>query len=209
MARVTRDKKCRLCRREGVKLFLKGARCLSPKCPIERKGAVPPGVRGTRMRSRRLSEYGRQLREKQKAKRLYGVSEKMFRRYLEQAKKEKQSTREALMQTLESRLDNIVYRLGLAPSRSVARQLVSHGAILVDGKKVNVPSYLTREGEVVALLPKAAKNPIVEQVLKSDEVVIPSWLEKKGPAGKIKRLPKREEIEASVDEGLIIDFYSR
>lgn len=209
MARVAKDKKCRLCRREGVKLFLKGARCLSLKCPIEKKGAVPPGVRGTRTRRRRLSEYGRQLREKQKAKRLYGVTEKQFRRYFEKAKKVRASTGEALMQILESRLDNIVSRLGLAPSRSVARQLVSHGHILVDGKKVDIPSYFVKEGNVVSLNPKAAKIPIVAQTLESSEIVVPDWLEKKAVAGRIKRLPKREEIEADVDEKLIIEFYSR
>jgi len=192
-----------------VKLFLKGARCLSPKCPIEKKGAVPPGVRGTRIRRRRLSEYGRQLREKQKAKRLYGVSEKQFRRYYQKAKKVRASTGEVLMQTLESRLDNIVFRLGLAPSRSVARQIVSHGQVLVDGKKVNIPSYLVKEGQVISLKPKAIKIPIIAQVLGSDEVVMPGWLEKKAAVGRIKSLPKREEIEADVDEQLIIEFYSR
>lgn len=209
MARETRDKKCRFCRREGVKLFLKGERCLSPSCPIEKKGAVPPGNRGTRMRGSRPSDYGRQLREKQKAKRLYGISEKKFRLYFDEAREAGKNTGEALMQTLESRLDNLVYRLGLAPSRSVGRQLVSHGHVFVNGKRVDVPSYLIRPEDVISLNPKAVKNPIIEKILKNEEAVIPSWLEKKGPAGKVVRLPKREEIEADVDERLIIEFYSR
>jgi len=211
MVKIAKDQKCRLCRREQVKLFLKGQRCLSAKCPIERKGAVSPGARGDgeRGRRRRLSEYGRQLREKQKAKRLYGVRERKFRRYFEKARKAGQETGEALMQALESRLDNVVYRLGLAPSRLMARQLVSHGHVLVNGKKVDIPSYSVKEEEVVSLKPEAAKIPAVSEILNDKDFVVPSWLEKKGIAGKIKRLPKRDEIEADIDEQLIIEFYSR
>lgn len=202
------DAKCRLCRREGIKLFLKGERCYSPKCPIERKGAVPPGQHGPRGR-RRLSPYGQQLREKQKAKRLYGVLERQFRRYIERATKTQEATGEVLFQLLESRLDNVVYRLGLTPSRSVARQLVSHGHVYVDDKRVNVASYQIKPGQTVRLGDKAMK---IAQVVKNwaDRTKrIPRWLQRRGPIGKMVRLPEKEEIESSIDDKLIVEYYSR
>lgn len=207
MARYT-DAKCRLCRREGIKLFLKGERCYSPKCPIERKGAVPPGEHGLRRR-RRLSEYGQQLREKQKAKRLYGVLERQFRRYVEKSAKTQEATGEVLFQLLESRLDNIVYRLGLASSRSIARQLVSHGHAYVNDKRVNITSYQVKPGNTVRLGDKAMKIPQVEKNWKERAKNIPQWLQRKGPVGKMIRLPKRDEIEAVIDDKLIVEYYSR
>src|SRR4030042_4459651 len=139
MARYT-DAKCRLCRREGIKLFLKGERCYSPKCPIERKGAVPPGQHGPRLR-KRLSEYGQQLREKQKAKRMYGMLEKQFRKLFERARKFRGNTGDQLISFCERRLDNAIYRGGLAPTRAAARQLVGHGHVRINEKKVTIPSY--------------------------------------------------------------------
>ena len=202
------DSKCRLCRREGTKLFLKGERCFSPKCPLEKKGAVAPGQHGLKMR-RRLSEYGVQLREKQKAKRTYGVLERQFRRYFKKAFKKRGITGEALLQLLESRLDNVVYRLGFVPSRSVARQLVHHGHILVDGKKVDIPSYQVKPGQVINLNPKAMKIEVVKKSLAEKKKEIPSWLQKKAAVGKIIRLPTREEIGADIAEQLIVEYYSR
>ena len=207
MARYT-DAKCRLCRREGVKLFLKGERCYSPKCPIERKGAVPPGQHGARRR-RRISEYGQQLREKQKAKRLYGVLERQFRRYIDKAAKNPQATGEVLFQLLESRLDNIVYRLGLVPSRSVARQLVSHGHVYVNDKRVNIASYQVKPGDIVRLGDKAMKIPAVGKNWADRAKNVPEWLQRKGPVGKMVRLPEREEIELGIDDKLIVEYYSR
>jgi len=202
------DSKCRLCRREGTKLFLKGERCFSPKCPLEKKGAVAPGQHGLKMR-RRLSEYGVQLREKQKAKRTYGVLERQFRRYFKKAFKKRGVTGEALLQLLESRLDNVVYRLGFVPSRSVARQLVRHGHILVDGKKVDIPSYQVKPGQVINLNPKAMKMEVVKKSLAEKKKEIPSWLQKRAAVGKIIRLPTREEIGADIAEQLIVEYYSR
>jgi len=202
------DSKCRLCRREGRKLFLKGERCFSPKCPLEKKGAVAPGQHGLKMR-RRLSEYGVQLREKQKAKRTYGVLERQFRRYFKKAFKKRGATGEALLQLLESRLDNVVYRLGFVPSRSVARQLVHHGHILVDGKKVDIPSYQVKPGQVINLNLKAMKMEVVKKSLAEKKKEIPSWLQKKAAVGKIIRLPTREEIGADIAEQLIVEYYSR
>ncbi|TSC54500.1 MAG: small subunit ribosomal protein S4 [Microgenomates group bacterium LiPW_31] len=202
------DSKCRLCRREGTKLFLKGERCFSPKCPLEKRGAVSPGQHGLK-RSRRLSEYGIQLREKQKAKRTYGVLERQFRRYFKKAFKKRGVTGEALLQLLELRLDNVVYRLGFVPSRSVARQIVHHGHILVDGKKVDIPSYQVKPGQVINLNPKAMKMEVVKKSLAEKKKEIPSWLQKKAAVGKIIRLPTREEIGADIAEQLIVEYYSR
>jgi small subunit ribosomal protein S4 len=192
-----------------MKLFLKGDRCLSQKCPIEKKGAVPPGTHGLGRRRRKLSEYGLQLREKQKAKRLYGIRERQFKKYFDRARKERQATGEALFQFLESRLDNVVYRLGLAPSRTMARQLVTHGHIQVDGKKVDIPSYEVGVEETVALSPKGVKIGLVKEYLERKDVKIPDWLEKKATVGKVKRLPKRDEIEANINEQAIVEYYSR
>src|SRR3989339_418795 len=150
MAKYT-DPKCRLCRREGTKLYLKGARCLSPKCPLEKKGAQVPGQHGKKRARGRLSGFGLQLREKQKAKRSYGVLEGQFHNYYDIAIKSTENTGEVLMQLLESRLDNIVFRFGFVTSRSLARQLVTHGNVKIDGKKVDIASYITKPGQTVSL----------------------------------------------------------
>jgi len=198
--------KCKICRREGEKLFLKGARCYSPKCPLERKGAVPPGEHGKKRR--RKSDYGVQLREKQKAKRIYGVTEKQFKNYYTEAAKSRKKSGLKLLQLLETRLDNVLYRGGLFLSRSIARQAVTHGFCKVDGQKVDIPSYQAEEGEVITLNEKGLKMDAVKEALK-EEITSPKWLERKAAVVKVKRLPKREEIEASIDERLIIEFYSR
>jgi small subunit ribosomal protein S4 len=207
MARYT-DPKCRLCRREGVKLFLKGERCFSLKCPIEKKGAVPPGQHGLKS-GRRLSDFGKQLREKQKAKRLYGILERQFKNYFEKASKAKGNTGELLLQFLELRLDNLVYRLGLVSSRSIARQLINHGHVLVDGKKITIPSYQVKTGQVVSLGTKGLKINHVQEALKDRGFRTPKWLSRKAAVGKIERLPKREEIEVDINQDLIVEFYSR
>lgn len=203
------DPKCRLCRRERMKLFLKGDRCFSPKCPIEKKRAVVPGVHGVKRGGRRASEYGLRLREKQKLKRLYGLTEKQFKKYVIRAKKTKEETGQALFQSLEARLDNVVYRLGFVPARSVARQLVSHGHVLVDNKKVNIPSYQIKPGQIVSLKAKSLKHQQVISSLKERDLILPDWLERKGPVGTVKRLPKREEVGEDINERLVVEFYSR
>jgi len=202
--------KCRLCRAAGTKLFLKADRCYSSKCPLERKGAVPPGQHGQKKKGRvRLSKYGEQLAEKQKIRRIYGVLEKQFRRYFEEALKAKGETGKTLLQLLERRLDNVIYRLGFAPSRSLARQLVRHGHVLVDNKKVNIPSYQVKPGQIISLTPKALKMEAVSKSLEEKERKIPSWLQRKAAIGKINRLPEREDVDFDINEDLIVEFYSR
>lgn len=208
MAKYT-DAKCRLCRREGVKLFLKGARCYSPKCPIEKRGGQIPGQHGKKQGRPRLSGYGIQLREKQKAKRFYGILETQFHRYYEEAIKSRQNTGEVLMRLLETRLDNLVYRLGLTLSRSLSRQLVTHGNVLVDGKKVDVPSYSVKPGQVIAVSPRGAKINFVIEAQKVEGVALPNWLSRKAVIGKLERFPSRDEIGSEIKENLIIEFYSR
>jgi len=202
------DPKCRLCRREGVKLYLKGERCFSPKCPIEKKGAQIPGQHGKKRSHGRLSGYGIQLREKQKAKRSYGVLENQFHSYYETAIKSAQNTGEVLMQLLESRLDNIIFRLGFVTSRSLARQLVTHGNVSVDGKRVDIASYITKPGQTIKLSEKATKFAFVSPNL-TEKNVSAKWLSKKGAEGKIDRLPTRDEIGSDIKENLIIEYYSR
>lgn len=199
--------KCRLCRAAGGKLFLKGERCFT-KCPIDRKGAVPPGQHGAK-RKRRLSDFGVRLAEKQKLKRIYGVSETQLKRYFQAARKVRGATGEALLQALETRLDNLVYRLGFAPSRRAARQLVSHQHVLVDSKAVNVPSYRVKPGQVISLDGKALNMVGVKAMLDKKDVAIPEWLERKGAAGKLSRVPKREEIDVDISEQLIVEYYSK
>lgn len=207
MARY-KEAKCRLCRREGIKLFLKSERCYSPKCPIERKGAVPPGQHGRKGR-RRLSDYGQQLREKQKVKRIYGILERQFRRYFEKAVKAKEETGKTLLQILESRADNVVFRLGFVPSRSMARQLVSHGFVLIDNQKVNIASQQVKTGQMVSLTTKGLNLDYVKKSLAEKGKKIPGWLARKAAVGKMIRLPEREEVEADIDEKLIVEYYSR
>lgn len=200
--------KCHLCRQEGIKLFLKGERCYSPKCPLERKGAVPPGQHGAKRR-RRLSEYGVQLREKQKTKRAYGVLERQFQRYYKEATRFRGIRGEVLLRLLELRLDNVLFRLGFVPSRSVGRQLVSHGHVLVDNKKVNIPSFQVKVDQIISLSPTALNIKEVKKAIGEKEKRVPKWLNRKAIIGKIVKLPKREEIDIDIDENLIIEFYSR
>lgn len=203
MARYT-DAKCRLCRREGVKLFLKGERCLSPKCPIERKGAVAPGQHGSRRR-REPSNFGLQLREKQKAKRIYGILERQFQHYVRKSSTYGQT----LLQILECRLDNVIYRLGFTPSRSVARQIVNHGHITVNDRRVDVSSYLVKAEEVISLDKTAQEMVTVKKFLAEKRYQPPSWLARRGPVGKVVRLPARDEVQADVNEQIIAEYYSR
>ena len=200
MARYTGPKR-RLSRREGLPLFAKDAKYL------EKKGAIPPGQHGARMR-RRVSEYGLQLREKQKAKRFFGILEKQFKGYVVAASKVKGATGLSLMQALESRLDNVVFRLGFSKSRAGARQLVSHGHILVLDKKIAIPSYKTKAGETIAISGKLRDNTQVKKSLEEFES-LPGWLDRKATVGKVLRVPNRDEMEQSIDEQLIVEYYSR
>lgn len=195
--------KHRLCRREGMPLCGKG------NCPQLTRPA-PPGMHGSRGTRRRPSSYGLQLREKQKAKRIYGVLERQFKRYVQDCMRKRGETGIAILQTLEGRLDNVLYRLGLALSRPMARQLVSHRHILVDGKRVNIPSYGVKPGQTVQLDTKIAKIPsIVEFMNTKKPEEIPSWLERKATVGRVVRFPAREEIDGSINEQLIVEYYSR
>lgn len=208
MARY-KDPSCRLCRREGAKLYLKGDRCYSEKCAFVRKG-YPPGAHG--QSRQKASEYGLQLREKQKTRRIYGVLEKQFRRYFKEADRRKGITGEILLQILESRLDNIVYRMGLARSRADARQLIRHGHYTVNGRKVDIPSYLTRPGDVIAVREKSKNSPLFKELAEWGAAQgTVSWLEvdREKMSGKILRLPTREELDVPVSEHLIVELYSR
>lgn len=208
MARYT-DPVCRLCRREGMKLFLKGDRCFKDKCAIERR-PYAPGQHGRR-RSKVLG-YGLQLREKQKVKRIYGILEKQFRLYFRSAERSKGITGESLLRQLELRLDNVVYSLGFASSRPQARQLVRHGHIEVNGRKLNIPSYQVRKGDSIQVREKSRKN---DQIRLSIETAsgrgIPNWLELDGESfsGAVRELPTREDIRLPVQEQLIVELYSK
>jgi len=203
------DPKCRLCRREGIKLFLKSGRCFTPKCPIEKKGAVPPGQHGGKRRFNRTSEFGQQLREKQKVKRIYNILEKQLKKLFSVARKEKLATGESLIRLLEHRLDNAVYRLQLAPSRSVARQLISHNHILVNNRKIQSASYEVKSGDVITLSSKALKIPEVKRILDQKVTSLPSWLERKAAVGKIAGPAQRQDFPPEINEQLIIEYYSR
>ncbi|NMB35460.1 MAG: 30S ribosomal protein S4 [Firmicutes bacterium] len=200
---------CKLCRREGTKLYLKGDRCYSEKCAFVRKG-YPPGQHGRGRK--KVSEYGLQLREKQKARRIYGVLEKQFKRYFREADRRKGITGEILLQILESRLDNMAYRMGLARSRADARQLVRHGHFLVNGRKVNIPSYLTKPGDVITVKDKSKKSVFFQEMAQwgSAQGTV-DWLEvdRENMSGKIIRLPSREELDVPITEHLIVELYSR
>lgn len=203
------EAKCRACRREGKKLFLKGERCYGPKCPLDRKGPVPPGQHGQK-RKRRTSEYHEQLREKQKTKSVYGILERQFRKYFDKAFRAKgEATGKILLQLLETRLDNVLYRLGFTSSRSIARQLISHKKVMVDNQKVNIPSYQVKPNQLITLTPAALKQEIISKSLAEKGKKIPSWLQRKAAIGKIVRLPEREEIDTDINENLIVEFYSR
>ena len=208
MARYT-GADCRLCRREGIKLFLKGDRCYTDKCGVERR-PFPPGMAGKKRP--RDSEYRVQLREKQKAKRSYGILEKQFRNYYELANRQQGITGENLLRLLESRLDNVVYRLGFAASRDEARQSVRHNHMLVNGKRVNIPSYRVRPGDVVSLAPKARDLVVVKAaIISSARVEVPGWLEVdvEKLQGKVLSLPQRDQIDMPVREQLIVELYSK
>lgn len=205
---VTMYKKCRLCRREKQKLFLKGERCFSPKCPIEKVGPVAPGVHGLKS-GFRLSEYGTQLREKQKTKRYYGIMETQFKNYLNKASMIGGDQGENLLRLLELRLDNVVYRLGLAPSRRAARQLIIHGKILVNGDKVKIPSYNLQSKDKVELSKKGAKIKSIEAWMTKKDFEVPGWLTRKGSSGIIKKEPSRQDMPQDIKESLIVEFYSR
>jgi small subunit ribosomal protein S4 len=201
---------CRLCRREGMKLFLKGERCYTDKCAIEKRN-VPPGQHG-RARRAKMVGYGIQLREKQKVKRTYGVLENQFRRYFEAADRQKGITGELLLQMLERRLDNVVYRLGFATSRPQARQLVRHGHFMVNGKKVDIPSYSVRLGDTISVRQGSGENATIQHAM--EEVKgrgIPEWLliDAAARAGRISQLPTREQINLPVQEQLIVELYSK
>lgn len=208
MARYT-GPTCRLCRREGAKLYLKGDRCYSPKCAIDRR-SYAPGIHG--QNRKKLSEYGIQLREKQKARRIYGVLETQFRNYFARAERMKGITGENLLQLLERRLDNVVYRLGLASSRAEARQLVRHGHFRVNGRKTTIPSYQVRPGDVVEVAGKSKESPKFAELLeRAAEQTPPPWLEydKERAAGRVLALPTREQIDVPVQEHLIVELYSK
>jgi small subunit ribosomal protein S4 len=211
MAR-TIDPKCKLCRREGIKLYLKGSRCESPKCAIDRRN-VPPGMHG--YRRGKPSEYGIRLREKQKLKRFYGVLERQFRRYFELASRSPENTGEVLLSIMERRLDNVIHRLGFAPNRASARQLVGHGHVTVNGRACNIPSLLLRAGDTVTVKSRPRGLQLVKLHLQEAPHPVPDYLERLGaepPEGRVARLPTRSDVDpriADIKEQLIIEFCSR
>lgn len=217
MARY-REAVCRLCRREGQKLYLKGERCSSEKCAFTARqskqngqlSSVAPGQHGSRRR--KLSEYGLQLREKQKTKRCYGILEGQFYKYFLMAAKTKGKTGEVLLRILETRLDNVVYRLGFGASRAEARQLVVHSHFLVNGKKVNIPSYLVKQGDVVQIKEKSLESEKFKSVIDfTSSRIAPKWLEcdKNAHVGKVVGLPDRQDIDIEIEEHLIVELYSK
>lgn len=208
MARYT-GAVCKLCRREGLKLYLKGDRCFTAKCGIDRRG-YPPGQHG--QGRKKVSEYGLQLREKQKARRYYGILEKQFRNYYVKASRQPGVTGENLLRILERRLDNVVYRLGLATSRSEARQLVRHGHYTVNGRKTNIPSFLVRVGDVIAVKEKSKESPRIKELLdRAADHTAPDWLEydENLAQGRVVALPDREQIDVPIQETLIVELYSK
>ncbi len=212
MARY-RDAVCRLCRREGIKLFLKGNRCYKPSCAIEKKGPYPPGQHGKGTKRGKLTGYGEQLREKQKVKRIYGMLEGQFRNYFEKASRQRGIIGENLLILLERRLDNVVYRIGFATSRAHARQLVNHGHVLVNGKKIDIPSFQVKVGDVVSIKKESTSN---SHILQSFETAVgrgrPDWIEvgdRQVLSGRIVALPRREDITHQVNEQMIVELYSK
>jgi small subunit ribosomal protein S4 len=208
MARYT-DSVCRLCRREGLKLFLKGSRCYSKKCSFERR-PTPPGQHG--VRRRKVGDYGLQLREKQKVRRVYGVLEKQFRNYFIEATRHSGVTGEALLRSLELRLDNVVFRLGFAPSRAAARQLVAHGHFAVNGRATNVPSYRLKVGDQIEVRESHKERELfktVKETLRSHQA--PEWLSLDGGklAGSVIALPRRDQMPLEFNEQLVVEYYSR
>ncbi len=204
------DAKCRQCRREGDKLFLKGEKCFTDKCSIERR-SYAPGQHGQKS-GQRLSGYGQQLREKQKIRRIYGVLERQFRKTFAAAEQKKGQTGENLLQLLESRLDSITFRMGFGASRAETRQLVRHNGVLVNGKRVNIPSYSVRPGDVIQLTDSARGQLRTKAALEAaDSRGFPEWLEVNAKEGRgvFKAFPAREELPASLNEGLVVELYSR
>ncbi|MGN1301677.1 MAG: 30S ribosomal protein S4 [Clostridia bacterium] len=204
-----KDEQCRICRREGQKLFLKGSRCYTDKCSVTRRNYAP-GDHG--QGRKKISEYGTQLREKQKTKAFYGVGEKQFRKYFEMAENKKGITGENLLQILESRLDNVVYRLGFGVSRAQARQFVNHGHFEVNGQKVDIPSYLVKAGDVIAVREIKKDNKTIKENLEVNSArPVPEWLEKDAEKmqGKVLRLASREDVDIPVEEHLIVELYSK
>lgn len=199
--------KNKLARREKVDLELKTPGT-SAHASLLRRLNIPPGVHGQKRR-RRPSDYALRLREKQKVKRIYGLLEKQFRRCFLKASKKKAVAGEELLKLLEKQLSNVVYRLGLAPTRMAARQLVAHGHVLVNDKKVDIPSYQVRKGETIAFKNKSLEIPIVKKMLSEKKPLLPSWLKRRGPVGKVVGEPKREDVRADINEQLIVEYYSR
>jgi len=204
---------CKLCRREGEKLFLKGERCFTPKCSFDRRG-YPPGQHGksAQFRRRRESDYQRQLRAKQKARRIYGTLERQFRRYYEESLSRRGLTGLNLLQVLESRLDNVVFRLGFADSRSQARLLVTHGHFSVNGRRTDVPSMLMSEGDVVSVREGSRKRSYFRDLAAvAEDKNVPAWLSRdlKALSGTVIRLPERGEIDSNLNEQMIVEYYSR
>lgn len=204
------DAKCRQCRREGEKLFLKAEKCFTDKCAVERR-AYAPGQHGQK-KNQRLSEYGGQLREKQKLRRMYGVMEKQFRLTYQRAEQARGITGETLLQNLESRLDNVAYRMGFGGSRAEARQAVRHNGVLVNGKRVNIPSFLVRPGDVVEVAEKAKNQLRIKSAIQAAEQRgYPEWLDMdtKAMKGTFKAVPQRSELPATINEHLIVELYSK
>ncbi|WP_026369831.1 30S ribosomal protein S4 [Kallotenue papyrolyticum] len=204
---------CKLCRREGVKLMLKGERCFSPKCAIERRN-YPPGQHGQAFRRRQLSDFGVRQREKQKVRRIYGVLERQFRRYYGIAARTKGQTGATLLQLMERRLDNVVYRLGFADSRKQARQLVRHGHFTVNGRKTNIPSFIVKAGDEISVREGSRKRTYFKDLEASGilrKKQVPDWLSLDAGAlsGRVLRLPDRSELDLAINEQLIVEFYSR
>lgn len=204
-------KSCRLCRSAGKKMFLKGDRCHSTKCPMQALAVsnVRSSGRIRTTRKKRLSDYGVQLREKQNLKRLYAINERSLRRYFNMALKTKKATGEVMVGFLESRLDNVVYRLGFAVSRQMARQIVGHRHVTVDGKVVNIPSFQVKPGTVISIDKTIAQNIEVKKIIEDKTISLPEWVERKALVGRFNRQPSLEEISLDVNEQLIVEFYSR
>ncbi len=203
------DEQCRICRREGQKLFLKGSRCYTDKCSVTRRNYAP-GEHG--QGKKKLSEYGMQLREKQKTKYFYGVGEKQFRKYFAMAENKKGITGENLLQILESRLDNVVYRAGFGTSRAQARQLVNHGHFDVNGRKVDIPSYLVKTGDVITVREIKKDNKTIKENIEVNKAKpVPAWLEKDNDKLQVKvvKLASREDVDIAVEEHLIVELYSK
>jgi small subunit ribosomal protein S4 len=208
MARYT-GPVCRICRRHGLKLFLKGERCFGPKCAVERR-PYPPGQHG--QRRRKLSEYGAQLREKQKARAIYGILERQFRRHFEEAERRPGMTGQNLLQILETRLDNVVYRLGLADSRAQARQIVRHGHIVLNGRRTDIPSARVKPGDVISVHPNSRDSEYFATVRDTiGRKSVPRWLQidPETLTGRVLSMPSRDEIDVNINEALVVEYYSR